>query len=181
MGLFGFLKQKKEHVDKLNEMLEKPDGYDKNDPIWNLRRINDIVVAVCNRLTGKTNYGENMEVLSEEERIFYVATEIDSQVNSLGFDYFFADEAGRFAMEAPAALRAIGAENRAEITEKAIALVGGTLPADHKERAELIRYGLTEEAAKQLDEYKKEYEEIEDDFNRLLYFYLSKYHYRFTE
>ena len=181
MGLFGFLKQKKEHVDKLNEMLEKPAGYDKNDPVWSLRRINDIVVAMCNRLTRKTNYGENMEVLSEEERIFYVVTEIDSQVNSLGFDYFFCDEAGRFAMEAPEALRAVGAEKRAELAEKALAAVGGKLPEDHKERTDFMRNTLTDEVKKELEECKKEYEEIEDDFNRLLYAYVSKYHYRFTE
>ena len=91
MGLFNKFKHAKKEFDKKVEILDAPAGASKADPIWKLRTINDINIAMCNRLTSKTNYGENMEVLCEEERIFYIATEIDSQVHSLGFDQFFFD------------------------------------------------------------------------------------------
>ena len=119
MALLKFLKKTKKEFDKKVEILDAPAGAGAKDPIWKLRTINDIIIAMCNRMTSKTNYGENMEVLTEEERVFYVATEIDSQVHSLGFDQFFFDEAGKFAAEAPNALRKMGAEERAQVAEKA--------------------------------------------------------------
>lgn len=181
MGLFDKLKHAKKEFDKKVEILDAPAGASQNDPIWKLRTINDINIAMCNRLTSKTNYGENMELLCAEERVFYVATEIDSQVHSLGFDQFFFDEAGVFAAEAPAALREVGAEERASVAERALAAVGGSLPEDHKERAAFIRHQLTEDMSKQLEELKAEYEAINDDFNRLLYAYLFKNHEKFVE
>ncbi len=183
-NLFGIkekAKQKKAELEKRDETFLIPQDIDKNDPLWKLRTINDIVIAICGRLTRKSSYGENMGMLSSEERIFYIATEIDSQVNSMGFEYFFFDEAGRFAMEAPEALRSLGAEKRAEYTEKAIELVGGNLVEDNKERANFIRNGLTDEIRKGLKELDEEYKHIEDDFNRLLYRYLAEYHYKFVE
>lgn len=181
MGLLGFLKNTKKEFNKKVEILDVPAGAGEKDPIWKLRTINDIIIAMCNRMTTKTNYGENMQVLTAEERVFYVATEIDSQVHSLGFDHFFFDEAGRFAAEAPEALRAMKAEKRAEAAEKALQVVGGELPEDNKERAAFIRNELTEDMKKQLDELKVEYEEINDDFNRLLYQYLFEHYEKFME
>ena len=181
MGLLGFLKKTKKEFDKKVEILDAPAGAGAKDPIWKLRTINDIIIAMFNRMTTKTNYGENMEVLTAEERAFYVATEIDSQVHSLGFDQFFFDEAGRFAAEAPGALREMGAEKRAEVAEKALQVVGGSLPEDNKERAAFIRHELTDDMKKQLDELKEAYEAIEDDFNRLVYQYLFDHHEKFME
>ena len=114
-------------IKKMDEVFYLPEDIDKTDDLWKLRTINDIIIAMCNRMTSKTNYGENMEVLTEEERVFYVATEIDSQVHSLGFDHFFFDEAGRHAMEVADALKVVGAEKRAAIAQKALDIVGGTL------------------------------------------------------
>lgn len=181
MALLKFLKKTKKEFDKKVEILDAPAGAGAKDPIWKLRTINDIIIAMCNRMTSKTNYGENMEVLTEEERVFYVATEIDSQVHSLGFDQFFFDEAGKFAAEAPNALRKMGAEERAQVTEKALQAVGGSLPEDNKERAAFIRNELTDDMKKQLEELKAEYEAINDDFNRLIYQFLFDNYDKFLE
>ena len=99
----------------------------------------------------------------------------------MGFEHYFFDEAGRHAMEVPEALRTVGAEKRAEIAEKAIAIVGGTLSENDKDRANFIRHNLTDEQRKELAECDEEFKAIDDDINRLLFVYIREYHYKFTE
>lgn len=181
MGLLSALKKKKAQIDKMDEVFYLPEDIDKNDQLWKLRTINDIIIAMCGRMTRKSNFGENMGALSAEERVFYVIADVYSQVTSMGFEHYFFDEAGRLAMEAGDALRAVGAENRAVIAEKALAIVGGTLSENDKERANFIRYELTDEQRKALAECDEEFKAIEDDINRLLFVYIREYHYKFTE
>ena len=181
MGLLDALKKKKAQINKMDEVFYLPEDIDKTDELWKLRTINDIIIAMCGRMTRKSGFGENMEALSAEEKVFYVVTDVYSQVTSMGFEHYFFDEAGRHAMEVGEALRTVGAENRAVIVDKAIAIVGGTLSEDDKERANFIRYNLTDEQRKALTECDEEFKAIEDDINRLLFVYIREYHYKFTE
>jgi len=181
MGLLDALKKKKAQIDKMDEIYYLPEDIDKNDELWKLRTINDIIIAMCGRMTRKSEFGENMGALSAEERVFYVITDIYSQVASMGFEHYFFDEAGKYAMEAGDALRTVGAENRAVIAEKALEIVGGTLSENDKERATFIRNELTDEQRKALAECDEEFKAIEDDINRLLFVYIREYHYKFTE
>lgn len=181
MGLFSALKKQKVKLDKMNEVFYLPEDIDKNDEIWQLGTINDIIIAMCGRMTRKSDYGENMSVLSEEERVFYVITDVYSQVTSMGFEHYFFDEAGRHAMEAAEALRTIGANKRAAIAEKAVEIVGGTLVENDKERANFIRYDLTDDMRNALTECDEEFKAIEDDINRMLFVYIREHHKKFTE
>lgn len=181
MGLLSALKKKKAQIDKMDEIFYLPEDIDKNDNLWKLRTINDIIIAMCGRMTRKSGFGENMGVLSAEERVFYVVTDVYSQVTSMGFEHYFFDEAGRHAMEVADALKVVGAEKRAAIAQKALDIVGGTLAEDDKERANFIRNELTDEQRKALAECDEEFKAIEDDINRLLFVYIREYHYKFTE
>ena len=181
MGLLSALKKKKAQIDKLDEIFYLPEDIDKNDQLWQLRTINDIIIAMCGRMTRKSEFGENMGALSAEERVFYVVTDIYSQVNSMGFEHYYFDEAGRHAMEAAEALRTIGADARAEIVEKAMEIIGGTLPEDDKERANYVRHNFTDDMRNALMECDKQFRELDDDINRLLFVYIREYHYKFTE
>ena len=181
MGLLSALKKKKAQIDKMDEVFYLPEDIDKSDSLWKLRTINDIIIAMCGRMTRKSEFGENMEVLSAEEKVFYFVTDVYSQVTSMGFEHYFFDEAGRHAMEVPEALRTIGAEKRAAIAQKALDIVGGTLSENDKERANFIRNELTDEMRKALAECDEEFKAIEDDINRLLFVYIREYHYKFTE
>lgn len=181
MGLLDALKKKKAQIDKMDETYYLPEDIDKNDALWKLRTINDIIIAMCGRMTRKSEYGERMEVLSAEERVFCAVTDLYSQVTSMGFEHYFYDEAGRLAMEAPAALRTVGAEKRAEIADKALAIIGKELSVNDKERANFIRHELTDEQRKALTECDEAFKAIDDDINRLLFVYIREYHYKFTE
>ena len=43
------------------------------ESIWNLTDTNEFVIAMTEHLAEKTHYGEDMSVLSEAERIFYIS------------------------------------------------------------------------------------------------------------
>ena len=181
MGLLGLIKKQKHQLKQMSETFYLPEDIDKNDEIWQLGTINDIIIAMCGRMTRKSDYGENMGMLSAEERVFYVITDVYSQVTSMGFEHYYFDEAGKHAMEAADALRTVGANERADIAEKALAVVGGTLAEDHKERADFIRHNLTDEQRKALAECDEAFKAVEDDINRLIFLYISEHHYKFTE
>ena len=68
MGLLNALKKKKAQIDKMDETYYLPEDIDKNDELWKLRTINDIIIAMCGRMTRKSSFGENMNALSAEER-----------------------------------------------------------------------------------------------------------------
>lgn len=163
------------------ETFHKPEEAKRKDPIWGRRTINDVMVAMCNRLTKQSNYGENMEALTEEERVFYIATEVECEVNNGGFEQFFYESSGKFANDAVEALRTIGAENMAFFTEKALKAVGGKLPADTAERIQFLKETINDEIREVFEECDRAFEGDPDDFNAIAYNYLLKNEIQFGE
>ncbi|MGN1267067.1 MAG: hypothetical protein ACI4UH_03925, partial [Dorea sp.] len=78
------------------EKFYKVEDVDKKDNVFNRKTINDAMVAACNRLTRKSDYGEQMGFLTEEEQIFYIATEVECEVNNSGFERFLYESSGKF-------------------------------------------------------------------------------------
>lgn len=124
--------------------------------IWSLTDTNDFVIAMTEHLNEKTNYGANMLVLSEAERIFYITQTLEMEVNNGGFSQFFYNSGGDFSDELVGAFRAIGADTTGAICQKAIDAVGCDLPVDRNERIELLN-----ELGENLDEI---FEECDDAF-----------------
>lgn len=163
------------------ETFHKPEEAKRRDPIWGRRTINDVMVAMCNRLTKQSDYGENMDALTEEERVFYIATEVECEVNNGGFEQFFYESSGRFANEAAENLRIIGAENMAFFAEKALRAVGGKLPVDHTERIQFLKETVTDEVREIFEECDRAFEGDPDDFNAIAYNYLLEKQIQFGE
>ena len=128
MGLFDMFK-KKDKVVKGNDNMEH---------IWNLTDTNDFVVAMTEHLDNKTQYGDDMSVLSEAERIFYITQSLEMEVNNGGFSQFFYNSSGDFSNELVGAFTAIGANTTAAICQKAIDAFGRDIPVDGNERQEML-------------------------------------------
>lgn len=163
------------------ETFHKPEDAKRKDPIWGRRTINDVMVAMCNRLTKQSDYGENMDALTEEERVFYIATEVECEVNNGGFEQFFYESSGKFANEAAENLRIIGAENMAFFAEKALHAVGGKLPVDHAERIQFLKENVTDGIREVFEECDRAFEGDPDDFNAIAYKYLLEKKIQFGE
>ena len=67
--------------------------------IWNLTDTNDFVIAMTGYLNEKTQYGEDMSLLSDAERIFYITQTLEMEVNNGGFSQFFYNSSGDFSNE----------------------------------------------------------------------------------
>ena len=106
--------------------------------IWNLTDKNDFVVAMTEHLDNKTQYGDDMSLLSEAERIFYITQTLEMEVNNGGFSQFFYNSSGNFAGELVAAFTAIGAHTTAAICQKAVDAFGCDIPVDRDAREELL-------------------------------------------
>ena len=63
--------------------------------------------------------------LSPAQKTFKVVWELEAEVNNGGFAQYFSNSSGRDAPRAEAALRAIGADNCADLVAEAIGTVDG--------------------------------------------------------
>lgn len=142
--------------------------------IWSLTDTNDFVIAMMEHLDKKTNYGKDMSVLSEAERIFYVTQSLEMEVNNGGFSQFFYNSAGNFSCELVSAFTAIGADTTADICRRAIEAFGCDIPADRNEREEMLDEMESDEIDEILEECDDAFYDYEDDLNTLNYNFVMK-------
>lgn len=142
--------------------------------IWNITETNDFVIAMTEHLNEKTQYGENMSVLSDAERIFYITQTLEMEVNNGGFSQFFYNSGGDFSNELVGAFTAIGANKTAAICRKAIDAFGCDIPVDRDERNELLDKLGSDELDEILEECDDAFFAYEDDLNELNYNFVMK-------
>ena len=112
----------------------------KEEPtnIWEIKDKDEFVTELWGIMEEKCDYGEKMQALNEQERIFYVAQALEMEVNNGGFSQFFYNDSGNFANEIVTAFQEIFAYHTAEICQKAVNAFGGEVPIDRDEREELM-------------------------------------------
>ena len=170
MKLFDLFKQKDMSKEEKSNI----------DHIWSLTGTNDFVIAMVTHLDNKTNYGDNMSVLSEAERIFYVTQSLEMEVNNGGFSQFFFNSSGNFANELVSAFTAIGAIETATICQKAISAFGRDIPVDRDEREEMLEELESDEIAEILTECDNAFYEYKDNLNELNYNFAVNNKHSFT-
>ena len=142
--------------------------------IWSLTDTNDFVVAMTEHLDNKTQYGDDMSVLSEAERIFYITQTLEMEVNNGGFSQFFYNSSGNFSNELVSAFTAIGANATAAICQKAIAAFGRDIPVDRDAREKMLDELESEEIDEILEECDGAFYDYEDNLNDLNYNFVMK-------
>ena len=158
MGLFDIFKKNKPNKGSLDI-----------DHIWDLTDTNDFVVAMTEHLDNKTQYGDNMSVLSEAERTFYITQTLEMEINNGGFSQFFYNTSGNFSSELVNAFSAIGANATAVICQKAISAFGQDIPTDQEERQKMLDELESEELNEILEECDNAFFDYADDLNELNY------------
>lgn len=71
--------------------------------------------------------------LSEAEQVAFMVDALEREVNNGGFAQFFSNSSGDHALQAPAALRAIGAPKMAGIVARALAVFGPDGPSPDRD------------------------------------------------
>lgn len=149
-------------------------GDTKVEHIWSLTDTNDFVIAMTEHLNEKTQYGGDLSVLSDAERIFYITQTLEMEVNNGGFSQFFYNSSGDFSNGLVGAFTAIGANATAAICQKAIDAFGRDIPADRDARIELLEKLEGEEFDEILEECDDAFFAYEEDLNELNYNFAMK-------
>lgn len=142
--------------------------------IWNLTDTSDFVIAMIQYLNEKTQYGKDMSVLSNAERIFYITQTLEMEVNNGGFSQFFNNSSGDFSNELVGAFTAIGANTTAAICQKAIDAFGCDIPTDRDERQEMLDELESDKLDEIFEECDNAFFAYEDDLNELNYNFVMK-------
>ena len=150
------------------------------DDIWKIECKNNMLIALNGWLCRKSNYGENIEKLSDVEKAFYFVFQLEGEVNNGGYSQFFFNSSGDFANETPAALREIGAGKMAEICERALAVFGGAVPKNRDEREAMLDNAITEKIDEILSQCDTEFYAYPDDLLELNYQYVMSNRTQFT-
>lgn len=145
--------------------------------IWQLSDPNDFVIAMVEHLEEKTQYGDDMSVLSAKERIFYITQTLEMEVNNGGFSQFFFNSSGDFSSEIVSAFCAIEAHTTAGICEKALSAFGCEISTDRRERLKMLDE-FDEDEINQIDEILDEcdnaFYDYPDNLTELSYQFIMK-------
>lgn len=95
--------------------------------------------------------------LTGPERVFLCVWNLEAEVNNGGFGQYFDNSAGDHAAATPAALRSLGADEMAELVERAMALFGPAGPPADRE----ARWAAMESLP---DGIREEWSELDDLF-----------------
>ena len=107
----------------------------------------------------RTDFGRvDFAAQSYEQQVFSAIWALESRVNNGGFVEFFDNEDPLIVSFAVSALRAVGANNCAEIVGRAVALASSREPG---------------QAAEELDSLDSEFYEYPDNLTELLYQYVA--------
>ena len=149
-------------------------GENTMDHIWSITDKNDFIIEMMEHLNNKTQYGENLSVLSYAERVFFITQTLETEVNNGGFSQFFYNDGGRFANEVVSAFTAIGADKTASICQKAINAFGCDIPSARDERIDLLEKMEEDGIDETFDECDDVFYEYEDDLTKLNYDFVIK-------
>jgi hypothetical protein len=111
--------------------------------------------------------------LSLPEKVFLCVWDLEGEIYNGGFGQYYYNSSGNHACDAVDALRAIGANQTAEIVRKANALFGDEGPAPNRgdRRSELLL--LSDASKKKMEEYEKEFVTDKERIQELLSRYVS--------
>lgn len=82
----------------------------------------EIIETVGTNIWNKKNQSDDFTLLNDNERVFVYIDVFEAAMNEGGFNYFFSNEAGNFALEIKEAYKAIKAPKTALLVEKALYL-----------------------------------------------------------
>jgi len=108
---------------------------------------------------------------SDAQQVFSAIWELESQINNGGFDQYFRNSETDIILNAPTALRTIGASKCAAIVESAINLLS-PFPSDRDTRADALD-DAGDEVQDQLDALDTQFFAYPDDITALLFSFVA--------
>ncbi len=150
-------------------------GIENIDRLLTAENVNNSIIELDNFICELCGWGDNMENLTDSQRIFYYNQNLEREVNNGGFNQYFINSSGDFAHETINSLKTIGANHTADILQSAIdQFPDKKVPSDRDERIELV--GQIEETANEKwEDLDQKFFEYKDNLNSLNIEYVKKY------
>ena len=131
------------------------------------------IIELDSKLNEKSNYGENISLLSDGEKVVLFIENLEREVNNGGFYQFFWNSSGDHAQETLTALKSIGANKTAEIVSKAYAeWPDGNIPSDRMTRQNKLET-IEDKSEETWNNCDSKFYEYEDDISSLLLIYVK--------
>lgn len=154
-------KQKKKNKMDIDQLLESKD-------------INNFIIELDNYISELCDNGENMDRLTEAQKVFYYNQNIENEVNDGGFNQYFFNSSGNNALEIVESLKIIGAYKTASIVQRAVnQFPNSKIPKDRAERIALLQQ-IESIANHKWEELEQEFYKYEDDLNKLNIEFIKK-------
>lgn len=166
-----------------NKIFGGSDKSDKNSENKNLDLeqllssddINNSIIEIDNFVCELCVWGDDLDKLSEPQKVFYFNQNLEREINNGGFNQFYFNSSGDFAHETIDSLMAIGAYKTAEIVKKANEqFPDNKVPKDRTQRQEILDQ-IEDQAKEFWDELDQMFFAYKDDLNSLNFNYIKQH------
>lgn len=103
------------------------------DQIIALNNSTEMIIELSNGIFDKVDK-KGFDSLSHPEKVLHHLYWLESEVNNGGFDQFFTNSSGDYALDTPAALAEVGAHHTADLVKKAIDLFPDSSPSRNRQQ-----------------------------------------------
>jgi hypothetical protein len=125
------------------------------------------IIELDNHIGELCSYGDEIDKLTEEQKLFYYNQCLEREINNGGFNQYFFNSSGDFANQTVQSLLTIGAKKTADNLQKAIDQFPDKItPQNRTERQEILEQ-IEETANPIWEELDQKFFAYEDDLNTL--------------
>ncbi len=141
----------------------------------------DVIMELDSILNEKSNYGEDISVLTEGEKVVLFIENLEREVNNGGFDQFFFNSSGNYAHETLKALEQIGSIEIKTLLSKAMAVwPNNNVPKEQITRREQ-QLQLSESAQEKWNTLDEEFYHSQEYIAQLLINYIETHKKQFSK
>lgn len=129
--------------------------------------INGSIIELDNYICELCSYGDDMDKVTEEQKLFYYNQSLEREMNNGGFNQYFFNSSSDFALKTIQSLQAIGANKTANILQKAIdQFPNSNVPEERTER-QVVLEQIQEVAELVWEQLDQKFFRYEDNLNQL--------------
>lgn len=142
------------------------------DEILRLDNSTEMIIELSYGLSDKINRS-GYESLSHPEKVLNSVYWLESEINNGGFEQYYFNSSGNYAIDTPAALEDIGASRTAKIVREANAVFpGGSPPRNRDDRTEILDQ-ISEDIQERWDELDNQFLKYEEPLEELQINYMK--------
>lgn len=136
--------------------------------------INASIIELDSFISEHCFYGDDLDKLTEEQKLFYYNQCLEREINNGGFNQYFFNSSGDFAHKTVQSLQTIGAYKTADILQKAIdQFPNSNVPEDRNERQEILEQ-IQETADVVWEDLDQQFYSYEEDLDTLNFEFIRK-------